>query len=648
MAGTGTRRAAGSALGRFGVVLAVVWGAALAVAAPAAAHPVVLFTDPALDSAVTAAPTSVTLVFNEAVTVSADAISVTDARDESVPMGRATTAKEGTVVTTKVIGDLPRGVYRVAWQATGVDGHGVEGEFRFAVGTAVTGAGTTSGGQATDWAAATVRWVLLAGFALALGGLIAERITATARAENPALPEVRAWSGYGALLGLGAAVAAGALLVADIGTLATLSESGPGRVASADAAGFAAAAGLLATRYRLWALLPLAVVAVAEGTASHSNVEVPIIGAALTAVHMTVAGLWAGALPHVARATLSWRFSRPAMRWVLLSYARMAAWVFAAVVVTGTVMSVLLVPLDAVTATRYGTTLLVKLALVAAAAGFALAGRWALRRQRLRVLGRSVPAESVTLVAVLAVAAALVSTPSPGAGGQELPPPPARGVAVPAGGLAGQVGVNVVASKGQAVVRLYTPQPGNAYGARQAPEFALSGQLEPPGGPPEPVRFRSCGGGCFVAPISWRDGANVLSLRADATGWRGGTYAALIPWPTKPAGGLVKRTVTVMQELDELTVYEAGTSNTATGFPEPTVLTVDGDLFLSNEPYNAGIAPIAAVTTDPSGCARLLMGFPAVGAHAALTLDGLGRVTEETLTGPKHVFTRRFVYPGQQ
>lgn len=127
MVETGTRRAVGSALGRFGVVLAVVWGAALAVAAPAAAHPVVLFTDPALDSAVTTAPASVTLVFNEAVTVSADAISVTDARDESVPMGRATTAKEGTVVTAKVIGDLPRGVYRVAWQATGVDGHGVEG-----------------------------------------------------------------------------------------------------------------------------------------------------------------------------------------------------------------------------------------------------------------------------------------------------------------------------------------------------------------------------------------------------------------------------------------------------------------------------------------------------------------------------------------
>lgn len=636
-----------SVFGRFCVLLAVIWGASLAVAAPVAAHPVVLFTDPALDSAVTEAPTSVTLVFNEAVTVGADAIAVTNMRDNDVPVGRATTAKDGTVVTAPVRGELDRGVYRVAWQATGVDGHGVEGEFRFAVGTAVTGAGTTSGGQTTDWAAAAVRWALLAGFALALGGLIGERITATARAENPALPEVRPWSSYGALLGLGASVVAGALHVADIGSLATLWESGPGRVAVADAVGFAAAFGLLATRYRLWALLPLAVVAAAEGTASHSNVEVPIAGAALTAVHIVVAGLWAGSLLHVARATARWRSSRPAVRWVLLSYARMAAWVFAAVVVTGTAMSVLLVPLDAWTTTRYGTTLLVKLALVATAAVLALAGRWALRRQRLRLLGRSVPAESVTLVAVLAVAAALVSTPSPGAEGQELPPPPARGVAVPAGGLAGQVGVNVVASKGQAVVRLYTPRPGNVYGPRQTPEFALSGQLEPPDGAPEPVRFRSCGGGCFVAPVSWRDGDNVLSLRAEASGWRGGTFAALIPWPAEPAGQLVERTVKVMKRLDQVTIYEAGTSNAATGLPDPTKLTVSGKVFLSNEPYNSGVAPIAAVSTDPSGRTRLLMGFPASGAHAALTLDGRGRVTEETLTGPKHVFKRRFVYPEQ-
>ena len=642
---TGACRTLRSVLVRLGVMVASLWAAMLVAAAPAAAHPVVLFTDPALDSAVTTPPKSVTLVFNEAVTASADAIAVTDMSDRAVPVGRATTAKNGTVVTAPLTTTLPRGIYQVTWEATGVDGHGIEGEFRFAVGTVVTGAGATSGGQPTDWVAAAVRWVLLAGFALALGGLVGERIAASARAENPALPVLRPWSGYGALAGLAAAAVSGAVLVADIGAVTALWESGPGRVAVADAAGFTLALLLFAAGRRMWAVLPLTVVAATESTASHANIETPTAGAALTAVHMIAAALWAGALLHVARAALRWRASRPAVRWVLLAYARMAAWVFAVLALTGIVMALLLVPLDALTTTRYGMLLLAKLALVIVAAGLAVAGRWALRRVRLRMLGRTVSAESATVVVVLAATAVLVSTPTPAAGGLAPPPPPARGVAVPAGGLAGQIGVNLVASKAQVVVRLYTPEPGNAYGPRPAPEFALSGHLEPPTGSPEPVRFRSCGGGCFVAPLRWGLGDNVLSLRAEASGWRDGTYAALIPWPADPAGHLVKRTVRTMRGLNEITIYEAGTSNTATGLPAPTELTVTGKHFLSNEPFNAGIAPIAAVSTDESGRTRLLMGFPASGAHAAVTLDDRGRIVEETLTGPKHVFQRRFLYP---
>ena len=588
---SGACRTLRSVLVRLVVLVASLWTAMLVAAAPAAAHPVVLFTDPALDSAVTTSPESVTLVFNEAVTASADAIAVTDTRDDAVPVGDATTAKNGTVVTVPLTATLPRGIYRVSWEATGVDGHGVEGEFRFAVGTVVTGAGATSGAQPTDWVAAAVRWVLLAGFALTLGGLAGERIVATARAENPTLPALRPWSGYGALAGLAAAVVSGAVLVADIGVVTALWEPGPGRVAVADAAGFALALVLFVAGRRMWAVLPLAVVAAAEGMASHTHVDTPFAGAALTGVHMIAAALWVGALLHVARAALHWRASPPAVRWVLLSYARMAGWVFAVLALTGIVMALLLVPLDALTTTRYGVMLLAKLALVIVAAGLAVAGRWALRRVRLRMLGRTVPAETTTVVVVLAATAALVSTPTPEAGGLAPPPPPARGVAVPAGGLAGQIGVNLVASKGHVVVRLYTPEPGNAYRPRQAPDFALSGHLEPPTGSPEPVRFRSCGRGCFVAPLRWGHGDNVLSLRAGASGWRGGSYAALIPWPADPAGGLVKRTVRVMRRIPTMTIYEAGTSNTATRLPVPTELTVTGKLFLSNEPYNAGIAP---------------------------------------------------------
>jgi copper transport protein len=612
---------------------------------PASAHPVVLFTDPALDTAVTQSPTAVTIVFNEAVTASADGISVTDLNDREIPVGQARTAKKGTVVTASFTDELPRGTYRVHWEAVGVDGHGVDGEFRFAVGSVVSGAETASNAQRTDWPAAVVRWLLLAGFALAAGGLVGERMTATTRMENLALPRPRAWSDGAAGLGLLAAVAGGALLVADLGSPSQLWQSGPGRVVLADTAGFAAALVVMRTKHRLWSTLPLGVIAVAEGTASHANVETPVIGAVLTGIHMAAAALWVGALLHVARTVVRWRAWRHAVRWLVLSYARMAAWVFAAVVATGTIMAVLLVPLPALTGTSYGTMLLVKLGLVAVATALALLGRWALRHLRLGRLSRTVRAESFTLVVVLAATAALVSTPTPGGTGQELPPPPPRGVAVPAGGLAGQVGVNVVASESQVVVRLFTPRVGDEYEPRESTDFEISAHLEPPEGTPEEVRFRSCGGGCFVAPVTWRDGDNVLSLRVDAAGWRGGTYATLIPWPAQRADDLVERTVRVMQQLDEFTMYEAGTSNAAAGLPEPTELTVNGEIFLSNEPYNSGVAPIAAVAEDDSGRKRLMVGFPASGVHADLVLDGLGRVTQETLTGPKHVFQRRFLYP---
>lgn len=630
---------------RLVLLVSGVWLALLATAAPASAHPVLLFTDPALDGAVAEPPRSVTLVFNEGVTVGEQAITVTDLDDNDVAVGAATTKKEGTVVTAPVTTELAPGTYRVRWEATGVDGHGVDGEFRFAVGTAVTGTGATSAAQEPDWTAALVRWFLLAGFALAFGGLIGERITATARRENPDLRPVRPWSHHGAALGLLAALASGAVLVTDIGSASALWDSGPGLVVLAQLAGFGLALVLLALRRRMWALVPLVAVPLAEGVGSHSNVELPIAGAALTGLHLAAAALWVGTLLHVGRAAVRWRSWRGAVRWVLVSYARMAAWVFVLVVATGLTMALLLVPLPALTTSAYGQSLLVKLGLVAMATGLALAGRWALRRQRLGRVTNTVRVEVTTLVAVLAATSVLVSTPTPGTADAAPPPPAPRGVAVPAGGLAGQVGVNVVASEGQIVVRLSTPRPGDVYAERETPDFELSGHVEPADGSRTAVRFRSCGGGCFVAPLNWRDGANVLSLRAGASGWRGGTFAAMIPWPAKPADGLVKRTVRVMRGLEEFTVYEAGTSDTAIGLPEPQPLAVDGKTFLSNEPYNSGVAPIAAQVESESGATRLLMGFPAAGTHAEVTVDERGRITEETLTGPKHVFTRRFLYP---
>ena len=96
--------------------------ATLAVAAPASAHPFVLFTDPALDGAVPDSPESVTLVFNEPVTVTARSVIVTDGTGIPVRLAPAQTTRGDTVITAAVTESLKPGVYQVRWEATGSTG----------------------------------------------------------------------------------------------------------------------------------------------------------------------------------------------------------------------------------------------------------------------------------------------------------------------------------------------------------------------------------------------------------------------------------------------------------------------------------------------------------------------------------------------
>ncbi|MGH3995504.1 MAG: CopD family protein, partial [Pseudonocardiaceae bacterium] len=340
-------------------------------------------------------------VFNEAVTVGGRAITVLDSDGRPVPMAATITAQDGRVVTAHPTRTLQPGSYLVRWQVTGSDGDLVDGEFRFAVGTAISGAGTTSAGQPISWGAAVLRWLLFAGLALALGGVVGERFTASARAEKPTLPQLRSWVLPGALGGLAGVLGLAAVLVTDTGTASTLWHNRPGQLLLAEAVGLALALGLAAIRCRSWAVVPLVMVAAAEGLRSHANVAAPGWGALLTGVHLAAVAIWVGALAHVARAVFAWRQERPAVRWVLSGYLRLSAWVFVIVVGTGTITALVLVPLTALLTTTYGQVLLVKLGLVALAAGLALTARLTLRHRdrldRVRTLAR---VESSVLVGV--------------------------------------------------------------------------------------------------------------------------------------------------------------------------------------------------------------------------------------------------------
>jgi copper transport protein len=332
------------------------------------------------------------------------------------------------------------------------------------------------------------------------------------------------------------------------------------------------------------------------------------------------------------------------------AYARLAAWVFATVVVTGTVAALLLVPLPALTATGYGRLLLLaKLALVAAAAGLALAARRRLRRGPTadRPVTGLTRLEAGALVGVLAVTAALVSSPPPG-GQQTQPaaPPPPAGVVLPLGTLAGQIGVGVAASERQLVVRLSAPSRGDYYATPGKQTFTLAGRLTAAGHRPTDLHWRGCGQGCFYTPASWRRGDNLLTLHASAPGWRGGTTSLVIPWPVQAASDQIGRVVAALRATDRFTLYEAVSSDTTSGPPDPQPLPMSGPFFLASEPYGSGVAPQAVVLPPPAaGQTRLALGFPADGRYVDLVIDDASaRILDETVVDAKHLTRRHFVY----
>ncbi|MDT5364636.1 MAG: copper transport protein [Mycobacterium sp.] len=630
-----------------GVLAVLVALAVLSVGAAgtAAAHPTLLFTDPAADTAVPIAPQAITLMFNEPVTIGADAVVLLDKDGATVPIGVARTARGGQVVTARPSAPLPPGSYTVRWRATGTDGDLVEEEFRFGVGYALTAAASGTNGPPIAWLSAGLRWLLFGGFAIAFGGLIAQRFTSSARAENPRLPPTRSWTIGALLVALAAVAGLGAEMVAEAGRVNVLWRDGSGIILSVEAAGLLAALAVVGVRRRAWALLPLLVVVGAEGWRSHAHTVAGVWGALLTGVHLGAAAIWVGALVATTLAVLAWRGEPAALRWVLSGYMRLAVWTFPVVIATGVVSALVLLPLSEVFSTDYGRVLVVKLVLVAAAATLALTARRIQRNESgISKVPSVIRVESITLVAVLALSATLVST-TPARGAVQPAPPEPRGLVLPLGTLAGQIGVAVAASDGQLVVRLSAPQRGDFYAAQPDRHYTLSGRFGRPDGADATLPFRGCGQGCFVASAAWGDGDNVLSLAAGADDARGGPVSLLVPWPTRPGAEDLARAVAATRAAGQITVYESVTSDSTSGAGAPTPLELSAEFFVSQQPYAAGSAPQAVRVSSGSGATRLALGYPAASISMLLTLDKAGRIADETLTDPSHLVTRRIVYP---
>ncbi|MFH8624834.1 copper resistance protein CopC [Streptomyces vietnamensis] len=166
----------GNALARLLILAAALLGTLLAGAAPASAHAALTGSDPKDGAVVATAPKEVNLTFSEQVALSTDSIRVLDPAGRRADTGEIRDLCSGSVVRYGVglRAGLPDGTYTVAWQAVSSDSHPVAGAFTFSIGapstTSVALTDQAPGGGLVGVLYGIARYLSYAGFAVLVGG----------------------------------------------------------------------------------------------------------------------------------------------------------------------------------------------------------------------------------------------------------------------------------------------------------------------------------------------------------------------------------------------------------------------------------------------------------------------------------------------
>ena len=372
-------------------------------AAPSFAHATVEGSDPAPGSVLQTAPTSVTLTFDEAVSVVTDSLRVfgpDGGRVDSGPILRP--AGDGAKVGIAVDAQA-KGTYLVSWRVISDDSHPVTGAFTFSVGRRTTAptAATITTNQSLSLLLWYARVIGYAGSALLLGTTaligLADGAVGTARSRRRVV-------GLGAVALLATCVLA---LLAQGAYDAGTGWSAIGRPALLGdvlgttfghglllriAAVVAFVAILLAARGRVRiGLLAVAGLGLAASFAMTGHGVTNPLTFVSTTLHVVVASLWIGGLVGL----VAWVVREPHRHVLTLQrFSWLALGCVGALVVTGTYQAWRQVGAwGALTGTTYGKELLVKLAMVGAALGVAsLSRRW--------VQGRATSADTDDGVAI--------------------------------------------------------------------------------------------------------------------------------------------------------------------------------------------------------------------------------------------------------
>jgi copper transport protein len=432
-------------------------------AGPAAAHAVLLRTEPAPQTTVKTPPTAVRLDFSEPVEVAFGSVRVFDVDGKRVDKGRIDTADGRREIVVPAA--LPGGTYTVTWRVVSADGHPVHGGFQFYVGapstiSAVAVADEGGAGRVVGWGYGAVRFTWY-GALLGLVGLVVVRrfvwtpaVRAVGLADSDAAVRFRrrfnralpsAWvlllAAWVLVLVFQAASISGLGLAGSIrpAVLGDVLGTGFGRswlvgaaftlLAGLPVAGLTRPAGLFGATPQTWLsalAASVAGLALAAATLGHARTEGhPVVGVPSLAVHLVAVSIWVGGLAAlVALGASCWSAVPPEDRNGLVGqvvgrFSRMALAAVAVLVVSGTINALLdLASVSDLWRTPYGRVLSAKILLLVLALAF---GTWHLRvvPRRLarrdpdanasRSFRRSSTAELVVLAAVVAFASGLVA-----------------------------------------------------------------------------------------------------------------------------------------------------------------------------------------------------------------------------------------------
>ncbi|HEV7206368.1 MAG TPA: copper resistance protein CopC [Jatrophihabitans sp.] len=413
--------------GRLVFAVAVIVAAQVGLASTAAAHAVLVSSNPSDGQVLASAPAAVNLGFSEAVDPSATRLELVDARGRHLVVGGVRASR-----TTHVVAILPRlpdQTYRLTWQTVSADDrHQTSGVLVFRVGT---GAAPSFSEPRDRWPSireATLRWLELILTGGLVGGLVLSALAARPASRPTGSAELR-----GRVLGL--AAVSGALAAVAAPLLAVDRAGGPTRLwslmdtpfgrrsAAVEGAILALVAIALAGRRRRVtrtgigaAAAALGVLAVATAELGHGATSVP--RTLLEASHLLAAYLWFGVvllLPAVTLVGTRHPGRRARLRRelpsLLVSFGAVAGpavgWlIVSGLLLTGDSASTV----DALATSVFGRLLFVKLALAGIAGLLGLRMRRRVRSVDPRVTPRGLAAEAAVLLAALAAVGALVSS----------------------------------------------------------------------------------------------------------------------------------------------------------------------------------------------------------------------------------------------